>query len=119
VRAVDSIAAVDGVDAVFIGPSDLAGSMGHAGQPLHPSVVELTTYAVERCQALGKPIGTLGATPDQVVHYRAMGFNYLAVSSDLGLLMRGATTTLQSLRTQDDAQHVHTLTTGTQLGSGR
>jgi 2-keto-3-deoxy-L-rhamnonate aldolase RhmA len=113
VRALDSIAAVDGVDAIFIGPADLSASMGHIGQPLHPAVTELITEAVERCQALGKPIGTLGATPDQVVHYRAMGFGYLAVSSDLGLLMRGASGALQSLRTQDGANHVHTLSSGT------
>jgi 2-keto-3-deoxy-L-rhamnonate aldolase RhmA len=117
-RALDSIAAVDGIDALFIGPSDLAGSMGYPGQPLHPAVVELTTQAVQRCRTLGKPIGTLGATPDQVVHYRAMGFNYLAVSSDLGLLMRGATSTLQSLRTQEGTLHVHTLATGTHTEAG-
>ncbi len=118
VRALESIAAVDGVDALFIGPSDLAGSMGHTGQPLHPAVVALTTQAVQRCRALGKPIGTQGASADQVVHYRAMGFNYLAVSSDLGLLMRGATSTLQSLRTQESTLHVHTLTTGTHTEVG-
>ena len=47
------------------------------------------------------------------MHYRAMGFNYLAVSSDLGLLMRGAGSCLQSLRTQEGTHHVHNLTTGT------
>ncbi|MFO1218867.1 MAG: aldolase/citrate lyase family protein [Burkholderiaceae bacterium] len=113
VLAVDSIAAVDGVDAVFISPSDLAGSMGHAGQPLHPSVVALVTQAVQRCRASGTPIGTLGHTPDQVVHYRAMGFHYIAVSSDLALLMRGATGALQSLRTPEGETHVHSLTSGT------
>jgi 2-keto-3-deoxy-L-rhamnonate aldolase RhmA len=81
-------------------------------------VVALTTQAVQRCRALGKPIGTLGHTADQVVHYRAMGFNYLAVSSDLGLLMRGATSTLQSLHTQESTLHVHTLTTGTRTDAG-
>jgi len=118
VRAIDSIAAVAGVDAVFISPSDLAVSMGHPGQSLHADVVALITQAVQRCHALGKPIGTLGHTPEQVVHYRAMGFGYLAVSSDLGLLMRGAAGTLQSLRTPGGEHHVHTLTTGTQTPAG-
>ncbi|MBL8316946.1 MAG: 2-dehydro-3-deoxyglucarate aldolase [Burkholderiaceae bacterium] len=118
VRAIESIGAVDGVDAVFISPSDLAGSMGHAGQLLHPAVVALVTQAVERCHTIGKPIGTLGHSPDQVVHYRAMGFNYLAVSSDLGLLMRGAGGALQALRTSEGEHHVHTLTSGTRLTAG-
>lgn len=112
-RNLDRIAAIEGVDAIFISAADLAGSVGHAEQPSHPAVIELMTQAVQRCQALGKPIGTMGATPEQVVQYRAMGFNFLAVSSDLGLLMRGATTALNSLRTQDSVNHVHTLSTGT------
>ena len=46
--------------------------------------------AAQRCKALGKPIGTVGGTPDVVTQYRAMGFDFVADRSDLGLLMRGA-----------------------------
>ena len=46
--------------------------------------------AAQRCKALGKPIGTVGGTPEVVAQYRAMGFDFVAIASDLGLLMRGA-----------------------------
>lgn len=109
----EKVASVDGVDALFIGPDDLAASMGHAGNPTHPAVMELMLQALQRCKALGKPVGTLGATPEVVAQYRAAGFDYLAVSSDLGLMMRSALTTLAALRTRD-TEHVHLLSSGTQ-----
>ena len=113
----EEIAGVDGVDAVFIGPSDLSANMGHLGQPMHPAVLDLMAQAARRCKALGKPVGTLGFAPEAVAQYRAAGFDYLAVASDLGLLMRGAQAVVTALRTPD-SEHVHSLATGTQLQAG-
>ncbi len=113
----DEIAAVEGVDALFIGPSDLSANMGHLGQPMHPAVLDLMGQAATRCKAFGKPVGTLGVAPDAVAQYRAAGYDFLAVASDLGLLMRGAQAVVHALRTPD-AEHVHTLSTGTQLPAG-
>jgi 2-keto-3-deoxy-L-rhamnonate aldolase RhmA len=115
---IDAIARVEGVDAVFIGPSDLSGSMGHVGEASHPAVMEAMAEAARRCRALGKPIGTLAGTPDLAVRYRAMGFCYVAVSADLGLLMRGAQDVLRALRTQEGGTHVHSLTAGTATDGG-
>ena len=115
IRALEEVVAIDGVDAVFIGPAELSSSMGHAGQPAHPAVLDLMAQTAQRCRAVGKPIGTVGGTPEVVAQYRAMGFNFIAVGSDLGLLMRGAQAAVQALRTPDaDAEvHVHSLTGGT------
>jgi 2-keto-3-deoxy-L-rhamnonate aldolase RhmA len=113
----EAIAAVDGVDALFIGPADLSAAMGYPGQPGHPAVMQAMSDAVQRCEAIGKPLGTIGGSPDAVAQYRAAGFNYLAVSSDLGLLMRGAQAVLAALRTPD-AEHVHLLSSGTQTPTG-
>ncbi|HJW10516.1 MAG TPA: aldolase/citrate lyase family protein [Albitalea sp.] len=112
VEQLEKVAAVDGVDALFIGPADLSASMGHVGNATHPAVMELMSQAVRRCKALGKPIGTLGATPELVAQYRAAGFDYVAVASDLGLMMRGAQAALAALRTRD-SEHVHLLSSGT------
>jgi len=95
---IDEIAAVQGVDALFVGPADLSASMGHVAQLMHPQVLELTARAAARAKALGKPIGTVGATPDIVARYRAMGFDFVAIASDLGLLMRAAQAALAAVR---------------------
>ncbi|MED5620802.1 HpcH/HpaI aldolase family protein [Ideonella sp. BN130291] len=118
VQALEAIAQVDGVDALFIGPADLSASLGHVGEPAHPEVLDLMSQAAGRARAAGKPIGTLGGTPEMVAQYRAAGFDYVALSSDLGLLMRGAQTALASLRTQEVGAHVHTLNTGTRTAGG-
>ena len=117
-QALDTIAAVPGVDALFIGPADLSASVGHLGETGHPRVLELMGQAVRRAKAAGKPIGSLGGTPEQLAQYRALGFDYMALSSDLGLLMRGAQTALSALRTQEVGAHVHTLSAGTQTADG-
>jgi len=113
VEQIDAIVAVDGVDALFIGPADLSAAMGHIGELTHPAVVGLMGRAVQRCKALGKPVGTLGASPEAVAQYRAIGFDFVAVSSDIGFMMRGAQAAIAALRTRD-TEHVHTLASGTQ-----
>jgi len=104
---------VQGIDALFIGPADLSASMGHLGNMNHPAVMEVISQAVQCCKDIGKPIGTLGSTPEMVAQYRATGFDYVAVSSDIGLMMRSAQQALAALRT-GDTEHVHTLASGTQ-----
>jgi 2-keto-3-deoxy-L-rhamnonate aldolase RhmA len=109
----EAIAAVDGVDAIFIGPADLSANMGHTGQFTHPAVMQAMGDAARRCKALGKPVGTVGGTPDVVTQYRALGYDYLAISSDMGLLMSGALAAARALRGLSDEPHVHTLHAGT------
>lgn len=118
VQQLEAICAVDGVDALFIGPADLSASMGHVGQLTHPQVMQLMGDAVQRCKACGKPVGTVGGSPDVVAQYRAMGFDYVAIASDLGLLMRGAQAAVQALRTAGTDVHVHSITAGTHTESG-
>jgi len=109
----EEIAAVPGVDALFVGPADLSAAMGHTGELMHPDVMTVMTLAAERAKAVGRPIGTLGGTPEEVARYRAAGYDFLAVSSDLGLLMRGAQAAVQALRNAGSRAHVHTLVEGT------
>ena len=102
---IKEIASVDGVDALFIGPADLSGAMGHVGHLMHPEVVALMTQGVKACHAAGKPVGTVGGTPEAVAAYRACGFDYIGVGSDLGLLMRGCGAALSAIRAQDVKIH--------------
>jgi 2-keto-3-deoxy-L-rhamnonate aldolase RhmA len=112
IEQIDAMAAIDGIDAMFIGPADLSAAMGHIGQLTHPAVLDLMARAVQRCKAAGKPIGTLGNSPETVAQYRAIGFDFVAVSSDIGFIMRGAQAAITALRTSSD-EHVHTLADGT------
>lgn len=113
VEQIEAIAGVAGVDALFVGPADLSAAMGHIGELTHPAVMDLMARAVQRCKALGRPVGTLGSSPEMVAQYRAMGFDYVAVSSDIGFMMRGAQAAIAALRTRD-SEHVHSLSGGTQ-----
>lgn len=101
----EEIASVPGVDSLFFGPGDLSGAMGHVGNLLHEEVVALMTDGVRRCHALGKPVGTVGGTPEAVAIYRAAGFDYIAVASDLGLLMRNCAAVLSTIRSQNIVIH--------------
>jgi 2-keto-3-deoxy-L-rhamnonate aldolase RhmA len=101
IAGLEEIAAVPGVGALFVGPGDLSGSMGHVGNLTHPEVMALMESAGKRANALGIPIGTVGGTPEVVAKYRAMGYDFVAVASDLGLLMRSAQAAAQALRAID------------------
>jgi 4-hydroxy-2-oxoheptanedioate aldolase len=88
----EAIAKVDGVDGVFIGPSDLAASMGHIGNPAHAEVQAALEDAVKRLKAVGKAAGILTLNEDEARRYIGWGYLFVAVGSDIGLLRRGADT---------------------------
>jgi 2-keto-3-deoxy-L-rhamnonate aldolase RhmA len=113
----EAIGGVDGIDALFIGPADLSASMGRVGQFVHPEVTAVMAQAVQRAKRIGKPIGTVGPTPEAVAQYRAIGFDFVAIGSDIGLLMRAAHAAIAALRTQDSV-HVHSLASGTRTTAG-
>jgi 4-hydroxy-2-oxoheptanedioate aldolase len=87
---IEAIATVDGVDGVFIGPSDLAASLGHIGQPGHPVVQAALKEAVDRLKAVGKPAGILTGNEDEARRYIEWGYLFVAVGSDIGLLTKNA-----------------------------
>ncbi|CCQ44204.1 4-hydroxy-2-oxo-heptane-1,7-dioate aldolase [Pseudarthrobacter siccitolerans] len=91
--AVDSVAdilKVDGVDAIFIGPSDLAASMGLLGQQEHPEVRTAVEHCLAAATAAGKPAGVNAFNPDTAHHYLNKGANFILVGADVALLARGS-----------------------------
>ena len=97
---VDAIAAVEGVDSIFLGPGDLSGAMGFAGNPMHADVVAAMSKVVRQCHAAGTPVGSVAGTPEAVAIYREMGIDYIGCASDLGLLMRQCAAVLAAIRGQ-------------------
>ena len=86
---IDAICAVEGVDAVFIGPSDLAASYGHLGDPAHPDVQAAMRTVIERAHAVGTPVGILTPVEAEARRYLELGVTMVAVGSDQGVLRAG------------------------------
>ena len=89
-KNLEAIAAVDGVDGVFIGPSDLAASLGHLGNPQHADVQKAIKDAVDRLTKVGKPAGMLTGNEEEAKRYIEWGYKFVAVGADVGLLAKNA-----------------------------
>lgn len=86
VAAAREIAAVEGVDCLFIGPSDLAAGYGQLGNANHPDVQAAIAEVLSATKAAGKGCGILSPVEADARRYLEMGMNFVAVGSDLGVL---------------------------------
>jgi len=91
------IAAVEGVDAVFTGPGDLAVAMGHPGNPGADEVQAVLRSAAAEAARAGVACGIVGPGPEMVRAYLDAGFSFAAVASDLAVMMSGARGALDAL----------------------
>ena len=87
--AAAEIASIDGVDGVFVGPSDLAAALGHLGNPSHAEVQEAIASTFETVKAVGKALGILAPVEADARRYLGMGARFVAVGSDLGVFRNG------------------------------
>ncbi|MEX5234811.1 HpcH/HpaI aldolase/citrate lyase family protein [Kocuria arenosa] len=83
------IAAVDGIDGIFIGPSDLAASMGLLGQQDHPDVVTAVKDVIAAVRQSGKFVGVNAFAPSRAQDYLDAGADFVNVGADVALLARG------------------------------
>lgn len=88
VAEVEEILAVDGVDAIFVGPSDLAASMGYLGQQSHPEVVAGVLRAIRAATDAGKPVGVNAFVAADADRYIDAGASFVAVGADVAILAR-------------------------------
>jgi 4-hydroxy-2-oxoheptanedioate aldolase len=96
------IASVEGVDAVFIGPFDLASGLGHAGNPSHPEVQDKIRHAIEATLAAGKVCGILAPVEDDARRYQSWGCQFIAVGIDISLMRQAALSNLARYRESND-----------------
>lgn len=94
----EQIAAVEGVDGVFIGPTDLAASMGHIGDAQHPEVQAAVNDAFRRLRAIRKPAGYLTLNEEEASRRIAQGVEFVGVATDTSIITRGAVSLLQRLQ---------------------
>jgi 4-hydroxy-2-oxoheptanedioate aldolase len=87
---IEAIAAVPGIDGLFIGPADLAASLGHLGDPGHAEVRAAIEDAIRRIVSSGKAPGILMSDPVMAERCLDLGTVFIAVGTDVTILARGA-----------------------------
>jgi 2-keto-3-deoxy-L-rhamnonate aldolase RhmA len=98
VENIESIAAVPGIDAVFIGPFDLSGSLGVLGEIGHPQVLEAIERVRRSCQAASVPLGIFASDVAMARRYLDEGFSLIALGMDAFFLWQSAQAALEELR---------------------
>ncbi len=97
VENIEEIAAVDGLDAVFVGPYDLSASLGKTGEVDDPEVISAIERITQVCRARGLALGYFGVSAESVLPYVERGFNLVCAGTDAGFVTAGAAEVLQQL----------------------
>ncbi|TKJ34683.1 MAG: 2-dehydro-3-deoxyglucarate aldolase [Planctomycetes bacterium B3_Pla] len=96
--SLDSVAATDGIDVLFVGPTDLSIALGVYGKPDHPKFVEALKATADAAAKEGKAAGILLKNPDEFQRYYDFGFRFIACGSDGGFVQSAACKTAESLK---------------------
>lgn len=102
VEALPGILEVEGIDGIFVGPSDLSASMGHIGNPRHPDVVKVIRAVLGQARMAGKAAGILVIDPAHVQDYRDHGANMIGIGTDTLLLAHSAQRLIARVRDETD-----------------
>ncbi|MDC0738068.1 aldolase/citrate lyase family protein [Cognatishimia sp. SS12] len=100
IENLDAISGTDGIDAVFIGPADLAASMGYPGKPNHPAVLDQVRLICKRLADKNVRCGILTLNPKFAQECIDMGVDFIASAMDSSLLMKGLAENRTSLGTK-------------------
>ncbi len=103
-KALDEIVATEGIDGVFIGPSDLAADMGYLGKPGAPEVQAEVEKAIIKIQSHGKAAGILIGDLSLAKRYLELGATFVAIGNDVTLLANATTNLLRDFKTTKSAQ---------------
>ena len=98
VENLEQIAAVDGIDGLFIGPQDLAADLGHLGDAGHADVREAMGDAIQRIDKTGKVPGILAFAEADAKHWISQGARFVAVTGDQFLLARSTESVVAAFR---------------------
>jgi 4-hydroxy-2-oxoheptanedioate aldolase len=95
---VEAIAGVEGIDVLFVGPTDLSHALGIPGRLDDPAFGAALSRVGHAARTAGKAAGALVASPEDVGRYQAEGFTVLGISSEASILSRALHSTLDSAR---------------------
>lgn len=96
VKNAGGIAAVEDLDALFVGPADLSTALGHFGRPDHKEVDDAIESVVEAAHDEGTAVGTIATDPEDIPHWMDRGMDFLVVGLDVGYLAEGASRALEA-----------------------
>ena len=97
-RDADAIAAIDGVDVLFVGPADLSHSLGVPGQFQHETYLDALKTVVDACRAEDKAAGILLYDPATFEAHLELGFRFIGLGSDTSFVVNGAAAALAAGR---------------------
>lgn len=98
VKNIKSIVEVPGIDAIFIGPFDLSGSLGVLGQITHPKVLEAIEEIKRHCEEAALPVGVFAVDAGAARRFAEEGFSLIAMSMDSIFLWQSAKAALSEAR---------------------
>lgn len=98
VAEIEDIAAIDAIDAIFIGPMDLSASYGVTGQTGEPVVQAAIDRVIAACHGAGRAVGTIASNAGEAQRWLARGLRFITISSDQGLMLSNAREQLKRLR---------------------
>jgi 2-keto-3-deoxy-L-rhamnonate aldolase RhmA len=101
VEAVDAIAAVDGIDVLFVGPSDLSHSLGVPGEFDHPKFGSALDSIADAARRHGCILGVHLPNVGELTRYRRLGFTFVSIAADTSGLMSFFTTAISAARLGD------------------
>ena len=94
---IDNILAIDGLEAIFLGPADMSATFGHLGEWEGGGVAQLNLDLLEKAAARGIATGVVGTSIDDARQRQQQGFKMIALGSDAGLLIRSLQQGLSAL----------------------
>ena len=103
VERADEIIATDGVDVVFLGPTDLSVALGVPGQPKHESVLQTIETVTKKIVAAGKVSGTIARTPEDYGYWRERGVSFFLTGAN-ALLGAAATQYVQGAHAVEEGR---------------
>jgi 2-keto-3-deoxy-L-rhamnonate aldolase RhmA len=99
VNNLDKILALSGLDAIFIGPADLSNSMGFVGQPSHPEVQEVINKTIDKCNAVGVPVGiSIDGPAEALSPWFKRGINFMTIGADYDWITAAGSAILNDMR---------------------
>lgn len=99
VNVLDEILEVEGIDLMFIGPNDLAASMGFIGQPNHPEVLLIIDEVISKVVKSGKTAGTIASNVEEAMEWISKGCRFITISSDQGMMSKMAKDIVNDFKT--------------------
>ena len=97
-ESAEEIAALEGVDCLFIGPQDLTFSLGIPREFTHPTFLEACHKVLKACERSKKVAGILASDAPTAIEYKKMGFGFIAIASDAIILARALSADIEEAR---------------------